>query len=468
MGLRMLVVDDEKISRVTRTRQLIESGYEAEGHETPFTALAAMDKASWDVVITDLRMPTMDGIQFLREIKSRGQDTTVIVISAYGTVRNAVEAMQLGAADFLPKPFDIEELKMRLKRVEEERRLRREVAALREFVGSSASYSGLIGNSPQMRRVFELIDQFALSPSNVLIIGETGTGKELVARAIHNKSTFSKGPFVAVACAAIPRELAESELFGHEPGSFTGASKLRRGRLELATGGTLFLDDVDDLPLELQGKFLRVLQERQFERVGGERTLTADMRLISATKVDLEKLVKSNRFREDLSFRLKVLVMRLPPLRERREDILLLARHFLETLAKERGGMAKVLSPMAAERLKLHTWPGNVRELRHAMEYAFSVSKGDRIEPGDLPINVIGLDTNCPFVLNLGAVEKIDLRSISEKFEGEIIRWALERAKGNQGKAAELLGLPRTTLLSKLDSIKTSMVAPKKSQPIPS
>lgn len=464
MSLRILVVDDEKISRVTRTRQLNEAGYQAEAHETPFTAISSMEKTDWDVVITDLRMPTMDGIQFLKEIKTRGQETTVIVISAYGTVRTAVEAMQLGAYDFLPKPFDIEELKVRLRRVEEERRLRREVVALREFVASS-SYSGLVGASPQMRRVYELIDQFAVSPSNVLIVGETGTGKELVARAIHNKSACAKGPFVAVACSAIPRDQAESELFGHEAGAVPGGTSLRRGRLEMAAGGTLFLDDVDDLPLEVQGKLANVLQTRQFERVGGERPIPADIHLICSTKGDLEKLVKANKFREDLLFRLKVLVMRLPPLRERREDLLLLARHFLEALAKERGGSAKTLTAQAAERLKMHTWPGNVRELRHAMEYAFSVSRGEAIEHADLPISVIGLDVNYPFVLNLSAVERVDLRMVSEKFEVEIIRWALERAKGNQGKAAELLGLPRTTLLSKLDAIKASAEWSKKGQP---
>ncbi|MBI3830858.1 MAG: sigma-54-dependent Fis family transcriptional regulator [Planctomycetes bacterium] len=453
MNLRILVVDDEKINRVTRTRQLNESGCVAEAHETPFTAMTALEQGAWDVVITDLRMPTMDGLQFLKEIKSRSPETDVILMTAYGTVKTAVEAMQLGAEDFLSKPFDIDELKLRLKRIEDDRRLRREVATLREVVGAGA-YSGLVGHSPQMRRVFELIDQFSASASNVLIVGETGSGKEMVARAIHNKSANAQGPFVAMACTAIPKDLAESELFGQESGGTPGAPKLRRGRLELAAGGTLFLDDVDDLPMDLQAKLLRVMQEKQYERVGGAKSLIADTRIISATRTDLEKMVASGRFREDLSYRLKVLVMRLPPLRERREDILPLATHFLAILSKERGGAAKGLSPAVAERLKNHSWPGNVRELRHAMDYAHSVAQGETIQPEDLPINVSGVDSNHPYILNLGSLERVDLRTVTEHFEMEIIRWALERAKGNQGKAAEFLGIPRTTLLSKLDVIK--------------
>ncbi|MCW8132916.1 MAG: sigma-54-dependent Fis family transcriptional regulator [Planctomycetota bacterium] len=450
MSLNILVVDDEKISRVTRTRQLNESGHVAEAHETPFTALGSLERRSWDLVLTDLRMPTMDGIQFLKEVKARSPETTVILMTAYGTVKSAVEAMQLGAEDFLIKPFDIEELKVRLKRIEADRRLRREVKTLREVLGTASNYFGVVGQSPQMRRVFEAIDQFANSPSNVLIMGETGTGKEVVARAIHHKSAVAKGPLVTVSCSAIPKDQAEAELFGQE----MEGGKFRRGRLELAAGGTLFLDDIEDLPMDLQGKLLRVIQEKQFERVGGDKPLAADSRLICATKLDVEKLVATNRLREDLAFRLKVLVLRLPPLRDRHEDILLLARHFLETLSTERGVAAKELSEAAAERLKKHHWPGNVRELRHAMEYALSVAHADAIQPGDLPQGVAGQDASRPYVLNLAVLDRVDLNSVSEHFELDVIRWALEKTRGNQGKAAELLGIPRTTLLSKLDALK--------------
>jgi DNA-binding NtrC family response regulator len=298
MKLRILVVDDEKLSRVTTTRQLVDAGYVAEGDETPFKALDALKSGVWDVVLTDLRMPSMDGIEFLKEIHKVSPGTSVILMTAYGTVKTAVEAMRSGAVDYLTKPFVFDEIRFRLERLAEERMMRQEVEALRRVLGPAVAYGGLVGHSAGMRSVFEQIEQFAENPSNVLIVGETGTGKELVARALHSLSSRATEPFVPVACAAIPRELAESELFGHEAGAFTGAVRLHRGRVELAREGVLFLDDVDDFPLELQPKLLRVIQEKEFERVGGEKTLRAHMRIISATKTDLSELAKHAKFRD--------------------------------------------------------------------------------------------------------------------------------------------------------------------------
>lgn len=449
MRLRVLVVDDEKLSRLSTTKQLQAAGYEAEDHESPFSALKSLEQGNWDLVLTDLRMPGMDGLEFQRQIKARAPDTVVILMTAHATVQTAVEAMREGAMDYLTKPFDFEELGIRLERLQENLSIRRELAHLRRALGQSLAHIGLVGNAPAIRRVFDLIEQFADNPSNVLIVGETGTGKELVARALHARSAYANGPFVTVSSTTIPRELAESELFGHEAGAFTGASRQRKGKVELARGGTLFLDDVDDLPLELQGKLLRVLQEKEFERVGGDKSLQADMRTIAATKYDLERLAGENRFREDLMYRLNVLVIDLPPLRDRRGDVLLLARHFLETIARERNQEPRLLSTEAAERLMSYDWPGNVRQLRHAMESALALSRGKEIKPEDLPGRIQEGKKPAVYSLSLEDEEKIDLRRVMEDVEQELISWAMEKAGGNQGKAADILGVPRTTLRSK-------------------
>jgi DNA-binding NtrC family response regulator len=456
MKLRILVVDDEKLSRVTTTRQLAEAGYVAEGHETPFKALEAIKSGVWDVVLTDLRMPSMDGIEFLKEMRKLSPGTSVILMTAYGTVKTAVEAMRSGAVDYLTKPFVFDELRFRLERLAEERQIRQEVEALRRVLGPATAYGGLVGHSAAMRNVFEQIEQFAENPSNVLIVGETGTGKELVARALHSLSSRSKEPFVPVACAAIPRELAESELFGHEAGAFTGAVRMHRGRVELAREGALFLDDVDDFPLELQPKLLRVIQEKEFERVGGEKTLRAHMRIISATKTDLGDLVKQGRFREDLYYRLAVLVVSLPPLRQRREDIPLLAQHFLATLARERNVEPKVLPNETLAKLVNYSWPGNVRELKHAMERAMAVSRDAMIAPEHLPTTIQQARRTEPYEMHLEVLDRVDFRLLSERFERDMIQWALLKAGGNQGKAAELLGIPRTTLQSKMGPTRRS------------
>ena len=452
MSLRVLVVDDEKINRVILAQRLNTDGYTAEAHESPFTALNALEGSHWDVVLTDLCMPSMNGMQFMKEIKSRSPETSIILMTAYGNVKSAVEAMRDGAVDYMAKPFSFDELKVRLENLSAQRSIRQEVAMLRKAVGGQLEFCGMVGVSAQMRRVFDLIERFADNPSNILIEGETGTGKEQVARALHSKSSNAKGPFVALGCANVPRELAESELFGHEMGAFTGATRRRKGRIEMAQGGTLFLDDIDDMPIELQGKLLRVIQERQYERVGGEQTLTADVRIISASKLDLAGLVAQQKFRDDLMYRLRVLVIPLPALRDRREDIPLLARHFLVMLAKLRKSELKTLSADAMASLLNHKWPGNVREIRHAMEYAIAMSSGSEVTAADLPVNLspVKASVSSSFSLSIDDAEKVDLRELAEKFEKELMLWALKKAHGHQGKAAEYLSIPRTTLQSKL------------------
>ena len=386
MSLNIVVVDDTKKSREDITSILNASGYHATAHANAFTALEALETELCDLVLTDLQMPSMNGIQFLKEIKARSPETCVIVMTDHGTVESAVQAMRAGASDYVTKPFHPEQLRLHVERLREVQRTRIELEELRKSLGVAADYAGFVGNSPQMLKILEQIEQFADRPGTVLVTGETGTGKEMVARALHARSTKKTGPFIPVACAAIPRELAESELFGHEAGSFTGATKRRRGYVEQAQGGTLFLDDVDDLPIEIQPKLLRAIQEREYQRVGGDGLLKAHLRIIASTKKDLEALVREGKFRQDLLYRLQVLKLYLPPLRERKGDILALAQHFLKLYAIENAEPAKLLSTEAEKKLLSQAWPGNVRELRHAIEYAIAVANGSKIQADDLPL----------------------------------------------------------------------------------
>ncbi len=449
--LRVLVVDDERLSRETTTQQLREAGYETEAVENAFQALQQLEEDRWDVVLTDLCMPTMDGLEFLKKVRQDSPDIEVFLMTAYGTVETAVAAMREGAADFLTKPFSFHELEVRLRKLTRFQEIQRELNRLKTALDQSHAYSALVGRSVVMRKVFEQIELLAENVGAVLIAGESGTGTELVARALHEKSPRCHHSFVAVACGAIPRELAESEIFGREKGAFVGATQRRRGSFERAHHGTLLLDDVDDLPLEIQVNLLRVLQEGTLQRVGGEKEIGVDVRVIATTKLDLAQSVQEGRFREDLFYRLHGLEIKLPALRERGHDMLLLAEHFLRVLAAEEDSARKSLSPEAAECLLEHSWPGNIRELRRALESAVAVCTDSEIRPRHLPEYLREGKTGPKlFAVHLAGVDSVPLKDLVQQFEDELIKWAMKEAGGEQQRAAQLLGLPRTTLQSKL------------------
>jgi len=450
---RILVVDDDRLTRVALAHQLALEGHEARDVENPIPALALLAEEPWDLVLTDLRMPTMDGLAFLRRIRETRLATAVIVVTGHATVQTAVEAMKRGAEDYLVKPVDFDELNIRVEKIMARLALERELRLLRRCPDTPDRYHALVGRSPAMRRVFERIDALAGQASTVLLLGETGTGKDLVARTLHHVGARGGGPFVKTSCAVLSREVLESELFGHEAGAFTGALRQRRGRFELAHHGTLFLDEVDDIPLDLQVKLLQVLEERRFERVGGERTIEVDVRFVCATKRDLATLVKEGRFREDLYYRINVVTLELPPLRERREDILLLAECFLAVHADALGRSNPELTPEVGRLLLEYRWPGNVRELENAMERALALASGPVIAASDLPPAVTGGDARDGCERCLASRESLELKPFLAEAEREAIRWALGRAGGSQSGAAQLLGIPRTTLRDRLAAL---------------
>ena len=449
----ILVVDDDRLSRVSTVKHLRSHGHVAEWADNGYKALQMLEDPVWKVVVTDLRMPGMDGLELLREVRKRRPDVDVFLMTAYATAETAVAAMHEGATDYMVKPFDLTELELRLQRLHEMWKTRRELELLRRTVGQPGESDGLLGRSAVMDVVRERIRRFADAEAPVLITGETGTGKELVARALHDCGPRSGGEFVALGCGTIPRDLAESELFGHERGAFTGATQTRRGSFERADEGTLLLDDVDDLALDLQVKLLRVLQEGTFVRVGGSRETTVGVRVVATTKVDLERAAADGSFRPDLFYRLRGLEIRLPPLRDRGEDVLLLADHFLSLSAAARDREPRRLSPEAARVLLAYPWPGNVRELRRAVESADVIAPDGEIQIDHLPEFLHRTETDHElFSLRLDGRDSLPFTAVVGAFEGQLIRWAMTRAGGNQAEAARILGLPRTTLQSKLPS----------------
>jgi DNA-binding NtrC family response regulator len=394
----------------------------------------------------------MDGIQILREVKSSHPSTQVILITAYGSIDSAVTAMKEGASDYLTKPFAMDELLLIIKRILRIRELEEENISLRKKVEERFSLEGLVGKSPQMLRLYDLIETVSQTDTTVLVYGESGTGKEMVANAIHLQSPRKNGPFIKVNCAALPETLLETELFGHEKGAFTGALRQRKGRFEIADEGTLFLDEIGDTSQAVQVKLLRVLQERQFERVGGNETISVNVRLICATQKDLKEEIQKGTFREDLYYRLNVVPITLPPLRERREDIFLLADHFIKKLSKKMGKEIEGLSEEARTLLLRYAFPGNIRELENVIERAIALIKGRVIQAEDLPEEVCG---------QTGTVQTICERIRGSKplaqavglFEKTYIESILEKTKGKKGQTAEILGISRKTLWEKIKEL---------------
>jgi DNA-binding NtrC family response regulator len=443
----ILLIEDEKLMRVTLEDALKSAGYDAAAFETGAEGLNAFKKNSFDVVVTDIRLPDIDGFDIVKEIRGF-KDTQIIVMTAYGTIKDAVEAMKLGAFDYVTKPFALDEFLLLIERALEMRRLKEENLRLKKDLGKCYSAPNIIGESIGMKNVFSLIEKVSASDATVMILGESGTGKELVATTIHYQSRRRDKPLIKVNCAALPEGLIESELFGHEKGAFTGAIKKKPGRFELASGGTIFLDEIGDLPLSTQSKILRVIQEREFERIGGTATLTVDVRIIAATNKNLEEEVKAGRFREDLFYRLNVILINLPPLRERKEDIPILLEFLMDKYRKRLSRNVR-FSKDAAETLLAYDYPGNVRELENIIERCVTLS----------PSEVIGRDELPSFIVKGERGKKsLSLADVSADAEKAHILRALKITGGNKTRAAEMLGISRKTLWEKMNSYRIQLL----------
>ena len=436
----ILVIEDEKLMRVTIADSLTASGYDVIVCENGTEGLAAFKENPCDVVVTDIRLPDANGLDILREI-THTSDIPVIVMTAFGTIKDAVEAMKTGAFDYITKPFSLDEFRMLTERALEMKRLRDDNIRLRKDINRYFCFPNIIGESSAMQRVFSLVERVAQTDSTVLILGETGTGKELVATTIHYQSLRKDKPLIKVNCAALPETLIESELFGHEKGAFTGAVRKKLGRFELAHGGTIFLDEIGDMPISTQTRLLRVLQERTFERIGGSQPIAVDVRVIAATNRNLEEEVKAGRFREDLYYRLNVIPIVMPPLRERREDIPALVDFALNKCSRNAAKRIR-FSKEAMAALLQYDYPGNVRELENIVERSATLSGSDIIEKEDLPAGVI----------NKCGAQPLSLAEIAAQAEKEHIIRMLVAANGNKTKAAEMLGISRKTLWEKINT----------------
>jgi two-component system, NtrC family, response regulator AtoC len=448
----LLLVEDEVPLREAVAEQLSDRGFTVVQADSAERALESLADFAFDIVVTDLRLPGLDGTRVIEAAIDRYPDIIGIVITGYGTVRDAVEVIKRGAADFVTKPFQFDELWHALQGAIEQRRLRLENAWLREQLQQRFSFDGIVGRSRVMRDLFQLLETVAASASTILITGETGTGKEVVARAIHHASPRRSQRFVPINCSAIPENLLEAELFGHARGAFTGAVANRQGRLEQAHKGTLFLDEVGTMSTALQMKLLRVLQEREFERVGDNQTIKVDVRVIAATNADLRKMVSEGTFREDLYYRLNVIPVTLPALRDRKEDIPLLVQHFLQKFCVELGRPSMTVSQAALRCLMASGWPGNVRQLENAMERAVALSGGrTQVEMSDLPPDIQSASEGGPLFHGLSLPDEgLSFEAFMSSIEREVIRRALERTGGNKAAAAQVLNMKRTTLVEKL------------------
>ncbi len=446
---KVLVVDDEQLVRYSIKEGLEQEGFMVVVASQARDGLALMMEEEFDVVISDLRMPGLSGIELLQKIKEMQLHPEVILITAYGTIESAVEAMKMGAYDYVTKPFELDELIVILRRIQDYRRLQKENKMLQEELKNAKMGPEMIGESRAMKEVLDLIETVAVTDSTVLIQGESGVGKELVAANIYANSNRKGKPFIKVSCPALSESLLESELFGHEKGAFTGAYKQRKGRFELANNGTIFLDEIGELTFPLQVKLLRVLQEKQFERVGGNRTISVDARVICATKKDLLKEVEEGHYREDLFYRLNVFPIHIPPLRERREDIPILVDHFIRTYSTQLGKDIKSISMPAARSLFSYFFQGNVRELQNIIERAAILCNGEAILAEHLPSEVLNHSEKTSEYVRHPPADKI-LSEMLEEYEKECIEKTLEAFKRNKGSSADALGISRKNLWEKI------------------
>jgi len=479
---KILVIEDDDTVRDVLHSFLVSRKFDVSLAENGETGLDMARAEKFDLILTDLVMPGITGMDVLKEVTTAATSVPVIVMTAFGTVQTAVEAMRNGAFDYVTKPFNLDELMIVLEKALSVSKLQKENVMLKRQLKKKYNFKGLIGDSPSMQTVYELIEKIADTDSTILITGESGTGKELIAKTIHyNNISRAGGPFVPINCAAIPRDLLESELFGHEKGAFTGAISTRLGRFELAQDGTLFLDEVGELDPSLQVKLLRVLQEREFERVGGMKTIKVDVRILAATNKDLEKATKEGKFREDLYYRLNVIPLQLPPLRNRHEDIPLLTAFFVQEFCRKKKREPFSFSPQVMDCLLKYRWPGNVRELENLMERLTILVSGPVVQLADLPEKLhltTGEDSEAaaspqvvtsfrtmaakaPLPIQGSDLELdetgVDLNELVATMERNMIMKALEKAGGVRSKAAQFLGLNRTTLLEKMKKMKIEM-----------
>ncbi len=452
---RILIVDDNETLGSGMVLMLERMGHQGVAARSGPEGMGLLRKRPFDLVITDYRMDEMDGLQVLEAVRTRYADTDVMIMTAHGTIEIAVQAMQMGAADFITKPFPPEALRLKVDKVLEHRAARRERERLdeenrylRAEISGRYNFGEIVGRSRGMQQVLAAVQKVAAADSSVLIYGESGTGKELVARALHYQSSRKGSPFVKVNCGALPRELIESELFGHERGAFTGAVRRKKGKFELAEGGTIFLDEIGDIPLDIQIKLLRVLQEKEFDRVGGEHTLHADVRVVAATNRLLKDMVEKRQFREDLYYRLEVIPLRLPPLRQRKDDIPALVEHFLGKKCREMNLPLKRLTSEAMDGLRNYPWPGNVRELENVIERTIVLADGDEVGLHSLPLTFSDGEDRDLGDLPAG---EIPLNKALDDMERKLIERAMNQAGQVKTRAAEILGIKTSALYYKLD-----------------
>ncbi len=447
MKPKVLIVDDDTSMCELLADGLTEHGYETTFRASPHEALTEIALHNFDVLLTDINMRDMNGLELCQKATELHPDLPVIVITAFGSLETAVQAIRVGAYDFITKPFDIDVVAIAIERAVKHSVLTREVQRLQKAVDESRRFDELLGASPAMKEVYDLLERVAESESTVLVSGESGTGKELVARALHRRSKRTGGSFVAINCAAMPEHLLESELFGHTKGAFTDARTARPGLFVQAKGGTIFLDEIGDMPLGLQPKLLRALQERTVRPVGGDVEIPIDVRVVAASNRDLETAIEERKFREDLYYRINVIHVELPPLRARGADVLLLAKHYLQHFAVQSQKDVQSLDPEAAEKLSSYAWPGNVRELANCMERAVALTRGEAVGVADLPDKIRNYRTSHVLVAATDPTELVPLEEVEKRY---ILR-VLEAVGGNKTLAAQVLGLDRKTLYRKLD-----------------